>query len=211
MSHCALISVTPAGTAPTVPKLPPGASQDELDVLRLSVCKGLVESLGGILRVDRDAPPGFQLEIELPLAVGEWTDHISPAPRADTAAAGHPSTVLIVDDNAEIQKALVQQIAERGYRVLPVGSAEEGLDLCDRTRFDWVLCSSQIGRMSGLEIYQSVRHKVGNFVLLADEDSPLASPEPPAAEGPLILRIPFTPRDIDELLEAEMAEVETGG
>ena len=110
--------------------------------LRLSVCRSLIEGMGGALRLDEEAARGFTLEIEYPLAAANWMPRkSSPTQLRQGGNANRPLTALLIDENRETQKDLVHQISDHGYRAIPVTTAEEALDLCEKIRFDWVFCA----------------------------------------------------------------------
>jgi CheY-like chemotaxis protein len=48
--------------------------------------------------------------------------------------------VLVVDDCEEFREVISDFLAEAGYEVTPASDAEAAMDLCDKTRFDLVLC-----------------------------------------------------------------------
>ena len=164
--------------------------------------------MGGALRLDEEAARGFSLEIEYPLAAANWAPTKSSAiiQRRQPGSANRPPTALIIEENRETQKELVHQISDHGYRAIPVATAEEGLDLCEKIRFDWVFCAGRIGRMSGLEMYEQLRHRVSKFVLLIDEDQAMPSPDLSVTGSLAMLRLPFTPSEVDHVLRSDVAE-----
>ena len=211
LSASALITITP-GKSVTPQDDPPGvvrsAQPSSPRGLRLSVCKSLIEGMGGALRLDEEAARGFSLEIEYPLAAADWEPKKSSAiiQRRRAGNANRPPTALIIEENRETQKKLVHQISDHGYRAIPVTTAEEGLDLCERIRFDWVFCAGRIGRMSGLEMYERLRHRVSKFVLLINEDQAMPSPELSVNGSLAVLRLPFTPSEVDHVLRSDVAD-----
>jgi CheY-like chemotaxis protein len=50
-------------------------------------------------------------------------------------------TALVIEPAEAIQTQLRGLLADRGYRVVPVNSSDEGLDLAQRLRFDAIFCS----------------------------------------------------------------------
>ena len=211
LSASTLITITP-GKSVTPQDNPPRAVRSAQPSsprgLRLSVCKSLIEGMGGALRLDEEAARGFSLEIEYPLAAANWAPKKSSAiiQRRQAGNANRPPTALIIEENRETQKKLVHQISDHGYRAIPVTTAEEGLDLCERIRFDWVFSAGRIGRMSGLEMYEQLRHRVSKFVLLIDEDQAMPSAELSVNGSLAMLRLPFTPSEVDHVLRSDVAD-----
>ena len=209
LSANALISITPGKSL--APQHDPAAGESPAQHpsphgLRLSVCQSVVEGMGGSLRLDEQAASGFSLEIEYPLAAPGWTPKkSSTVQRRRGNSSNRPPTALIIEENRETQKELVHQISDHGYRAVPVTTAEEGLDLCERIRFDWVFCAERIGRVTGLEMYERLRHRVGKFVLLSDEDQAEPSSELSANGALARLSRPFAPGEVDHVLRSEIA------
>ncbi len=60
--------------------------------------------------------------------------------------------LLIVDDEPIIRDSLAEFLAQEGYAVTAVGSAEEALARAQATRFDLALCDVQLPGIDGLEL-----------------------------------------------------------
>lgn len=83
---------------------------------------------------------------------------------ADTTAArpGSPiiptgHEVLVVDDEAVVQKVLREALRRGGYRVTSAASAEEAIDLMQKRRFDLVLTDKNLPGASGMEVMRVAR------------------------------------------------------
>jgi len=112
LSATALIAITP-GKSVTPRSVdphdePPPAVSGETSSprgLRLSVCKSLIEGMGGTLRLDEETARGFTLEIEYPLAGANWTPKkFSAVQRRHGENANRPPTALIIDENRKTQQ-----------------------------------------------------------------------------------------------------------
>ena len=138
--------------------------------LALAVCRGMVQSHGGDFRSIRASQTQARFEVELPVVES----------RQGRGAAGGPAvarqlTVLLVEPDARAQRQLVHMLSNRGDRVVPVSSAEEGADLAQRVHFDMAVCAVRLPGWNWVEFFERVRHQVGGFVLLTDRyDSDLA-------------------------------------
>ncbi|HTC35449.1 MAG TPA: GAF domain-containing protein [Bryobacteraceae bacterium] len=132
--------------------------------LGLGVCRGIIESHGGEFRVVRTAPGQARFDIELPVIearqAGTGASQLSEAIRQ--------LTVLVVEPDGKVQRQLVELLGNRGDRVVPVSSAEEGLDIVDRLRFDMVICAVRLPGLNWVAFCERVRLRVGGFVLLTD-------------------------------------------
>jgi CheY-like chemotaxis protein len=68
------------------------------------------------------------------------------------------TTILVVDDDAEVREILAETLAEFGYRVLQAASGEEALPLLERSRNIHLLITDvRMPGMSGLELTERAR------------------------------------------------------
>ena len=132
--------------------------------LGLGVCRGIIESHGGEFRVVRTSPAQARFDIELPVIEARQTGSGS----SELSEAIRQLTVLVVEPESKVQRQLVQMLDNRGDRVVPVSSAEEGLDVVDRLRFDMVICAVRLPGLNWVAFCERVRLRVGGFVLLTD-------------------------------------------
>lgn len=75
------------------------------------------------------------------------------------SAPGAPPTLLVVDDEPAIRRALQHTLEGEGYRLLAAGSGEEALELLEREPVDLLLCDLGMPGMSGLELLRRVRER----------------------------------------------------
>jgi signal transduction histidine kinase len=136
----------------------------ESGALGLDMCRGIVQSHGGEIRTVPGAGEA-RFVVELPLQ--ETPANLQQAAAA-TALPGRSLTVLIVESDLQVQRQLLGMISSRGHRVVPVGSAEEGADLIERLRFDFVLCAVKLPGLNWVEFFERVRRHIGGFALLTD-------------------------------------------
>jgi CheY-like chemotaxis protein len=166
----------------------------------LGVCRGLVTGHGGEIRLMQpaDSDPAFQ--VELPCASRDTKDG-TPSVNGDGL---HTMTALVIEPAEAMQTQLRGLLAARGYRVVPVNSSDEGLDLAQRLRFDAVFCSVRAPGLNWVETAEHVKTRVGGFVLLADSyNADLAADF--AGENRFVLAKPVDERQLDRVLEAIQA------
>jgi signal transduction histidine kinase len=132
--------------------------------LGLGVCRGIIESHGGEFRVVRTSPAQARFDIELPVIEARQTG----SGASELSEAIRQLTVLVVEPDNKVQRQLVQMLGNRGDRVVPVSSAEEGLDIVERLRFDMVICAVRLPGLNWVTFCERVRLRVGGFVLLTD-------------------------------------------
>ena len=169
--------------------------------LGLTMCQGLIERAGGSLRFDRGAGAGFRIEVAYPLPESDWRGgETSEAPPTEFSRIG-PTTVLVIDPDRQVQQELVRQLTDHSYRAVPVSTAAEALELSGRVAFDWVFCDLQLPTLDGLQMYERMHEQVDQFVFLADQRSAATNPEIFESVTRQVLRKPFTPKDLESLLE----------
>jgi signal transduction histidine kinase/CheY-like chemotaxis protein len=179
----------------------------EAGALGLGLCRGIIHSHGGEIRMVHGPQGELRIEVELPL------EEPKQAPEGAGPGARSPVrqlTLLMVDPDVGFCRRLTALVAAAGHRSVPVKSAEEGVDLIERFRFDMVLCSVRLPGLNWVEFYEKVSHKVRTFVLLTegyDADLSRAFAE---GEG-YILTKPVDPAELNDVLAAAESRVTTGG
>jgi len=123
------------------------------------VARGIVRGHGGDLRVTRSAQGQCRLELELPMA---------PARATEATGAARALTCMVVEPEKETREVLVRALTQRGSRVIPAVSAEEGAELVQRLRFDIVFCAVRLPGLNWIEFSERFRSEVGSFVLLTE-------------------------------------------
>ncbi len=199
-----LISITPgAGPSSAASEALPDPERTEgPSGLGLSVCRSLIEGAGGSLRVDRGTHRGFCIEIEYPLVRESWSAApAAPVPDRAARRTGAPATVLLIDDDVSTQDKLLHYLTDRGHRTVVASSVEEGIDLAERGHFHWVMCKIQMGRMSGLELYNRLRMQAEKFVFLADEKVIVYNDELFSGKNRFILHKPLRNADVERVIE----------
>ena len=132
--------------------------------LSLEICQGIVHSHGGELRVSH---PGSDVRFQLDLPVVETRQRGEAAARRESQPA-RQLTVLVVEPEASGQRHVVSVFTALGHRVVPVASAEEGVDLAVRMRFDVAACALRLPGLSWADFLERVRNHVGGVILMSD-------------------------------------------
>ena len=68
-------------------------------------------------------------------------------------------TVLVADDDPDIQSLVVLRLERSGYRVLSAGTAEAAYELLASEEADALLLDIQLPTMSGLALYLAIIHR----------------------------------------------------
>ncbi|MEZ5362557.1 MAG: response regulator [Bryobacterales bacterium] len=180
-----------------------GARAEGGSSLGLSVCQSLIERAGGTLLIDRNSSLGFRIEVEYPLAEDPWqTGHADPLHESPASVRAGSMTILVVDPDPDVQHSLVQYLSDQSYRAIPVSTPEAALEISERIRFEWVFCDLRLQPMSAVELWQRLRNRVDRFVFLADESAMAQDPEIFAGEGRAVLAKPFSPDDVENLIDS---------
>jgi len=172
-------------------------SEDSAGALGLGVCRSIVAGHGGDMRVVQTAAADPAFHIELPCAPREKP----AAAAADNNRDGaHPLTALVIEPGEATQTRLRTLLTTRGYRVVPVTSSDEGLDLAQRMRFDAVFCSVDAPGLNWVETAEHLETRVGSFVLVADAyNAELAADC--EDQGRFVLARPVDEKQLDQVLE----------
>jgi CheY-like chemotaxis protein len=119
--------------------------------LGLSICHGIVESLGGEISVRGAAKRGSIFRVVLPAAP------VTPLRPLASDPAPQRGRILVVDDEPGFLRA-VSALLEDEHEVIAVADAREGLRLIERgERFDLVLCDVIMPGFDGMDLYEQVK------------------------------------------------------
>lgn len=143
-----------------------GAGDAETGVLSEGVCRGIVRSHGGEIRLVRVPPSGRRFEVELPVAPAR--EGAGVGTRIEELLRARSLTVLLVEPEESVRRSTVALLGRRGCRVVPARSAEQGAELVERLAFDVVFCSVRLPGLSWPEFFERVRDRIGAFVLLSE-------------------------------------------
>ena len=167
--------------------------------LGLATVSGIVVASGGYILVDTDVGAGTAMTVLLPLA-----DPVAvPLPK-DSAPGQEPAvpatphsaaTILVVDDELSLRRAVGRFFARLNYEVI---EAADGLSaLAELERRDWVvdlvLTDVEMPGISGLELANRIRLRAPSIPILYMSgfvDSRTASGEVAAADGAMLMK-PF--------------------
>ena len=136
--------------------------------LGLSQVFGFAKQSGGEIMVESQVGHGTTFTLYLPrvAAPDRIPTEVEPAPTVD----GHGTSVLVVEDNAEVGSFAVQTLTDLGYRPVLASNAEEALEQLAKgaDRFDVVFTDVVMPGMNGIELGQEIRRRHHDLpVLLA--------------------------------------------
>jgi len=198
--------------------------------LGLSLAQRLVQMQGGRLSVHSPgAGLGSTFTIHLPL-VAQTDEAVDPPPQAinppepvkppqpatpaqsatppqpvavaapATPAAGHPASILVVDDNVKAADSLTRLLRLWGHSARAAHDGPSGLDLWQTLHPDVVLLDISMPGMSGVELARLLRAQQGgrSLRIFAVSGFP-ASDETDPKDQPLFDRYLVKPVDLDLL------------
>jgi putative two-component system response regulator len=66
--------------------------------------------------------------------------------------------ILVVEDDAQVQRVLTEHLANLGYGIITTASAEEALQRVEETTPDLILTDVHMGGMSGIDLCAKLKH-----------------------------------------------------
>jgi CheY-like chemotaxis protein len=124
--------------------------------LGLSQIHGFAAQAGGRAEIHSTPGTGTTVSLYLPRA------HASAQPSSleeRTVADGAGRTVLLVEDNEQVREFAENLLADLQYRVVAASSADEAIDLLDKTQIDLLFSDIVMPGRSGIELAETVRRK----------------------------------------------------
>jgi PAS domain S-box-containing protein len=126
--------------------------------LGLSQVYGIARQTGGTVRIDSRVGAGTTVRIFLPR-----TDaRISPEPEGEEEGAlgkGATATILVVDDDADMRRVLVESLDALGYRVIEAHDGASGLKLLAAHAPDLLMVDFAMPGMNGAEVAKAARER----------------------------------------------------
>jgi PAS domain S-box-containing protein len=178
--------------------------------LGLSMVFGFAKQSGGHLSVYSEPGLGATFRIYLPRAAVA-SANMSDRPGEDAAAAAPSATILLVEDNADLRRAVSRQLKDLGYTVLEAADASAALSLLTRgTQVDLLFTDMVMpGPMNGLELAGRATEVRADLAVLLTSGY---SAEPADLNGKLPWHLLNKPYSRDKLHEAiGMALASSGG
>jgi C4-dicarboxylate-specific signal transduction histidine kinase len=181
------------------PPLPSRPGQRE--ALGFSLCRGILHSLGGDVRIHRAGETSCRMEIEFPAA---FPAQRQPDSRARAKPRSESLTALLLEPDLAAQRRLVSYLASRGHRAIPVTSEGEAIELLRRLKIHVIFCAVRTGAGPTMgnwaDFFERTRHLARRFVLLSDGIDTDAATLFPEGEG-YVLHKPLETGELERLLD----------
>ena len=114
----------------------PESSKPEDAASILGVTRSVVAGHGGEVRLIEKPNFDPRFEVELPLLAQRPRRGVPPPPPPTPHEPGSRMTALVIEPEESAQRQLIALLSARGFRVVPLANADNGLDLAQRMRFD---------------------------------------------------------------------------
>ena len=174
--------------------------------LGLPICKGIIESHGGMLEVE--GRPGVGALFRAWLPPGEEPRSL----REDEAQAprtGHGETVLVVDDEPDVAELLAEMLSGAGYRVDTAENGRVAVRKITEKAYDVVLSDLKMPVLDGPGLYQEIKMRRPELLrrfafITGDTLSPTAAQFLETTRA-TYLKKPFAAEDAERVVDRVLA------
>jgi CheY-like chemotaxis protein len=136
--------------------------------LGLATVRGIVRALGGHVTAESEPGKGTTMRVLLPLAAAEAAAPAEvPAPPPPERVGGQP-TVLVVDDEVTLRRAMERYLGRNGFDVIGAASALDALAMLEARGWavDLVVTDMVMPRMGGREFVRRIRARAPQLPVL---------------------------------------------
>jgi CheY-like chemotaxis protein len=170
--------------------------------LGLSQVYGIARQGGGTAQIETAPGRGTTIHIWLRRTENSPDAATSPSPAAGEVATP-AATVLVIDDDADVRRMLVESLGALGYDVAEVEDGRAGLRILEAARPDVVVLDFAMPGLNGAEVAKAARARLPKLpIIFATGYADTAAIEQMAGPDTPVLRKPLR---INEL-QAAVAE-----
>jgi CheY-like chemotaxis protein len=143
------------------------AKSSEGSGLGLSITQGLVELLGGSIKVLSTLGSGSIFRVMLPQQSDTDIAHKSSITAPEKANYDHNSKVLLVEDN-EINQAVMLAVFESlNIPISIVGTGEEAVEIVNKSHFDLIFMDIHLPGIDGRQTSEQIKKSHPNIPIIA--------------------------------------------
>jgi two-component system CheB/CheR fusion protein len=176
--------------------------------LGLPLCRNIVEGHGGTIRLVSQPGQGTTVSVTLPVAAPD-VPAVEASPAAVTPAETQHGTILLIDDEPGIHRALTQLLRRSGYAITTAANGQEGLAALEARPYDLILCDMRMPDLDGPAFYRELarRHPplLSRVIFLTGD---VLSPEAQAffaeVHRPHLIK-PFKAQEVRQLIQQVLA------
>ena len=122
--------------------------------LGLAIVRGLLEQMGGTIRVESKPGEGTRFTAELEL---ECVTEVAATPEKKVIAAVRPLNVLVVDDVPTNRDIVRRLLTKDGHQVTQAENGAEAVEAAGAACYDLILMDVDMPVMTGLEATRAIR------------------------------------------------------
>jgi signal transduction histidine kinase/ActR/RegA family two-component response regulator len=177
--------------------------------LGLSQVYGFARQSGGLAFIKSEPGAGTTVEMYFPVAPAD-AEEVPPEPTVTRAmpARAKSRNILVVEDDADVRRVIVECLGLIGYAVTEAPNGTEGLAAIAKTKPDLLVVDYAMPDMTGAEVISKAREMVGDLpVILATGYADMAAVERLAGK-PAILRKPFDMNSLGDAVASALDAVE---
>ena len=173
--------------------------------LGLSQVYGFAQQSGGSARIDSRVGEGTTVEMRFPMAAPQLqTQAPADGPAQATQRQHH---ILVVEDDAEVRRVLVDSLRFNGHRVMSASNGPDGLEMLGRQRPDLLIVDYAMPGMNGAEVIKQARESQPRLpVILATGYADMAEVGTVLGTQSILIK----PFDIGTLLRAVSQAMQDG-
>jgi CheY-like chemotaxis protein len=134
---------------------PPGVGTG----LGLPLCRGIIEEHGGSICVESQPGQGTVFRLTLPVQIGVRAREEPPRTAASLAAPRVAKTILVVDDEPGIARALAYLLRRGGHTVDTAANGRLALPKLHMQAYDLILCDLRMPELDGPGLYQAIQQQ----------------------------------------------------
>jgi len=124
----------------------------------LTICRRLVELMGGSIGVESTGENGSEFHVSLPFEIAPNAETVPAEPGVQNLREGPRLSILVVEDNPTNQKFIGALLRKTGHRVTCGNDGKQALEAWRSAHFDCILMDIQMPVMGGEEALKQIRN-----------------------------------------------------